>query len=205
VTGKFLALARTLLKKDTRATLSPKALANPTTQAQPHAAYLLIDCSGSMRDCLPEAVDGALGFFSGALRRDYYVGLIRFSSRPDLLLEPTRDKSAIERVLRGLIVEGSTNMAEAIGLAAHALDIGEFPRAIVLVTDGMPDDAGGHATLEAARRARRSGIDIIAIGTGSADHAFLSKLVNRTDLATKVDRPQLRQAITSAAHLLPRA
>lgn len=174
----------------------------PPTSAVPHVAYLLVDCSDSMSESLPEAVAGASKFFRDAMEKRYHVGLIRFSSDASLSLNPTRDLSAMESALRSLSVDGSTNMTGAIDLAAHCLSIGTFPRAMVVVTDGCPDNEA--TALAAADRARKAGIDIIAIGTGGANQTFLSALASRSDLGVKVARQQLAETISSAARLLPR-
>lgn len=168
----------------------------------PHVAYLAIDCSGSMAASLSHAVSGSIGFFRDALGMGYYVGLITFGSDATMVCAPTRDEASMHAHLRTINAGGSTDMCGAIELAVHCLDIGRFPRAIVLVTDGSPDEPD--STLAAALRARELGIDVIALGTENADRAYLAKLTSRNDLAVTVSRKELAHTISSAVRLLPK-
>jgi len=165
-------------------------------------AYLLIDCSGSMAgDKLNQAKRGASQFAKDALSKGYSTGLIQFDSSTSLLSEPTREISLLERYLSGMIAGGSTNMAAAIRLAHRQFTGKAGFRAMVIVTDGMPDSVGG--SLKAGKDAKKDGIDIITIGTDDADQEFLKKLSSRADLGIKVSREQFEQSIASSAKMLP--
>jgi len=164
--------------------------------------FLLIDCSGSMSDGkLKQAQSGALSFAADALGNGYHVGLIRFESTATILCKPTRDLAGLRRRIQSLATGGSTDMTHALQLAFEDLSATVGTRAIVVVTDGMPDKPG--TALETARQAKGNGIDIIAIGTDDADKDFLGKLASRSDLMVKVSRELLGQSIASAAKLLP--
>lgn len=140
-------------------------------------------------------------FFETRCTLGYVVDLNRFAANAALLCEPARQVSAIEEQLNRLRAAGTTKLAEAIDVACDALNVGPFPRAIVLVTDGVPDNKG--RAFAAAKRARDSGIDIIAIGTGEADYEFLSTLTSRSNLTASVVRKELAQSIALAARMLP--
>ena len=56
-------------------------------------------------------------------------------------------------------------------------------KAMVIVTDGMPNDPDG--TLSMAKEAKNSGIEIMAIGTDDADQ-FPKILASRRDMGVKV-------------------
>ncbi|XOF35433.1 MAG: VWA domain-containing protein [Candidatus Electrothrix sp. YB6] len=98
-------------------------------------------------------------------------------------------------------IGGSTNMADAISLATNKLADKMGEKIICLVTDGMPDNR--QAALDAADRAKREQIDIMAIGTDDADKNFLEEIVTRKELSVKIARDQLEQGIVSMAKLLP--
>lgn len=165
-------------------------------------AYLLIDCSGSMAgDKLNQAKRGASRFATDALSKGYYTGLIQFDTYASLLAEPTKEISLLERCLSSVVVGGSTNMAEAIILAHRQLTGKAGFRAIVIVTDGMPDSV--EESLAAGSNVKKDGIDIITIGTDDADQEFLKKLSSRADLGIKVEREQLEQSIASSVKMLP--
>ena len=163
-------------------------------------AYLVIDCSESMRgDNLEYAKNGSRGFAEEAQKKGYLVGLIQFGSEPKHLLDPQRDIVNFHSDVERLKIDGSTNMAAAILMAKDRLGNGK-ERVICLVTDGEPDDR--KATLIAAKEAKSMGIDIMTIGTDDADKTFLEELATRKELSLKIVRTQLQQGITSMAKML---
>ena len=168
------------------------------------SVYLVIDSSGSMAgQKIAQAKNGALDFAGEALAKRYAVGLISFSSAATHICEPREEVSHVQRHLAGLEPGGSTNMAAGIELATAKLKGKPGPLAMVVITDGMPDDE--EAALTAARDAKNCGIDVITVGTDDADQSFLQKLASRDDLVVLVAREELGKAITSAAKMLPEA
>ncbi|MGO8741703.1 MAG: vWA domain-containing protein [Limisphaerales bacterium] len=165
-------------------------------------ALLLIDSSGSMAgNKLEQAQSGAVRFAVDALDKGYLIGLIQFGNSAIRLCESTRDVSSLRRHIQNLTADGGTNMTAAMQLAVEELTGVNGMRAIVVVTDGMPDNPA--TVLSVAQRAKESGIEIIAIGTDDADRDFLNKLASRSDLMIKVSRELLGESIASAAKMLP--
>ncbi len=165
------------------------------------AVYLVIDCSGSMAgDKLAEARKGAIDFSSEALVKRYAIGMISFASEANHICEPRQELANVQRHLPGLEAGGSTNMASGIKLATVKLTGRPAPRAMVVITDGMPDHE--EKALDAAREAKEQGIDIMTVGTDDADREFLEKLASRKDLVVVVKSEKLGQGITSAAGML---
>ena len=164
-------------------------------------AYLVIDCSGSMAgDKLNQAQKGALHFAKEALSKNYSTGLIQFDSYPNHLSEPTREISILKQCLERMVAGGSTNMAAAIRIAHRKLAKKTGSRAMVIVTDGMPDNVAD--SLKAGIEAKKDNIDIITIGTDDANQEFLKKLSSRSELGVKVSREQFEQGIASSAKML---
>lgn len=164
--------------------------------------YLLLDVSQSMDEAkLRQATDGSISFAEDAVRKGYRVGVIQFSTFARLRVEPTTNRRAIEKGLSQVGLQMTTNMAAALELATNLFDRSKVQRAIVLVTDGYPDDAT--AALAAADKAKRRDITIIAIGTDDADRNFLKKLASASELATTVPDRDLGVTIAKAAGLLP--
>lgn len=92
-------------------------------------------------------------------------------------------------------------MAAAIECAARALATSTAStRAIVIFTDGQPNDCEG--TIRAAKRVAATGIDIVAIGTDDADRGLLAAIASRPDLAVPVDRQDIAHGFRQAALLL---
>ena len=167
------------------------------------SVYLVVDCSSSMEGSkIEQAQKGALDFTANALARGYAVGLIGFSSDPSLIFTPQTNAMVVRQQLPRMRAGGSTNLAKAIELATDELRGRRVPIAMVVITDGMPDDEGN--ALAAARKAKEIGIDIITVGTDDADRRFLEKLASRADLSVVVRQSELGSGIGSASKMLPR-
>jgi Mg-chelatase subunit ChlD len=165
--------------------------------------YILLDCSGSMKGKkIDQAKQGVLNFAGDAFKKGYRVGFIRFSDNAELLCEPTQDIEILRNKIQDLRAVGSTNMAEAIKLAHSKLKQLTGARAMVIATDGMPDNVKN--SLMAAENAKKDGIEILTIGTDDAKTEFLNKIASRTELSAKVTSDQFAQAISNAYLLLSR-
>jgi uncharacterized protein YegL len=167
----------------------------------PPTVYLLLDVSASMdKDKLRQARDGGTSFAKDAVFKGYLVGVIQFTSWAWLRVAPTMNLTVIREGLVKTGLQLSTNMAAAIERATTEFGKSQGLRAMVLVTDGYPDNA--EAALAAATKAKRRDITIIAIGTDDADRNFLKKLASASHLTTVPDE-ELETAIVDAARLLP--
>ena len=165
--------------------------------------YLLIDCSGSMSDDnkLTLAKNGGKDYAKDAKLKGYAVGLIKFDSNAALVLEPKSELVEFNSKIESLSIGGSTNMADAITISVTHLANKFGNKVICIATDGHPDDR--EATISAAERAKKAGIEIMTIGTPDADNEFLRRLATRKELAVEVKTHQLQEGIKSMANLLP--
>ena len=165
--------------------------------------YLLLDQSTSMAygGKMAQVRRGALRFFYEAHQRGYAVGIIGFSSGASCLLEANRDVYRFEKCLAGLHPDGRTAMASGLYLALRQQRFRRGSRAVILITDGQPNDKV--ATLRAARVVRAAGIELIAVGTSGADHAFLAALTPRPELAQWAEVEALEAGIAAVAAALP--
>jgi molecular chaperone DnaK len=174
---------------------------SPTEFTAMSFVYLVVDCSSSMGGSnIIQAKTGAMEFAKEAVKKGYSIGLISFDSEAQLLSAPRRQLSEIQEHVNALRAEGSTNMSDAIDLAATRLGTTGV-RVMVLVTDGEPDSVS--AAEKAASRAKAKGIDIIAVGTDEADYDFLKRIASRKNLATMVGHEQLKKGIADTAGMLP--
>ena len=163
---------------------------------------LLLDVSGSMSgEPLCEARQGAGDFARKAVASGFATGLATFGSHATLVTGPSTSLTALRASLELIDIEGSTNMADALLLAKRELAGLRPQRVACLVTDGCPDDR--QATLAAAAECKRAGIDILTLGTQSADHAFLAQLATRADLAFRGETKTLAVDISRLAARLP--
>ena len=148
-----------------------------TTQAPPEPSriFLLIDGSASMAGHpLLEARNAAREFLGRCDFTATEVGLISFSDQVTLQCELTSNSRKVQSALDRLEADGTTNLADALELASDRLMNPERRRYVVILTDGYPDAT--EAAVEQATKARDRGIEIVAIGTGDADLAYLRRL-----------------------------
>jgi len=149
---------------------------------------LLVDVSGSMRaaDVKPTrlgAAQAAMDAFADHVPKGVRVGLVTFSSNPDLLVIPTTDRSVLHEGIDLLVPEAGTAIGDGLGMAVRVAKTslagakkgkdGKVPAAIVLLSDGA-QTRGVLTPLEGAARARDAGIRVytVALGTKNGTLGF---------------------------------
>lgn len=153
--------------------------------------YLVIDTSGSMRDKFQgetklDAAKRAARDFIHVLSPQDRVGIVRFSSTAELLLDLTNETRRAEQIIDKLVPMGTTAMGDGLWLAIDRLQSIGRPdtlKVILLLTDGV-HNAGKHTPVEAAERARQLNIPIYAIGygeKGDIDEATLRDIASITN------------------------
>ncbi len=166
------------------------ALARPVTPVSVPAnratVVLLVDVSGSMRaaDVKPTrlgAAQAAMGLFADRIPKAVKIGLVSFSTGPNLLVIPTTDRTILHEGIDLLSPEAGTaigdglalavqTVKEAVGNASRAKD-GKLPGAIVLLSDGA-QTRGTLTPLQGADLAKAAGIRVFTVALGT-DHGTL--------------------------------
>jgi Ca-activated chloride channel family protein len=162
----------------------PRAsVAKPADQA---TVVLLVDVSGSMRaaDVKPSrlgAAQNAMEKFVARVPNRVKVGLVSFSTEPNVLVIPTTDRAILGEGIGLLSPEAGTAIGDglaiavqvakaAVGSAPRGRD-GKRPAAIILLSDGA-QTRGTLAPLQGADRARDAGIRVYTVALGT-DHGTL--------------------------------
>jgi Ca-activated chloride channel family protein len=142
---------------------------------------LLVDVSGSMRaaDVKPTrlgAAQSAMAVFADKVPKGVKVGLVTFSSNPDLLVIPTTDRAVLHEGIDLLVPEAGTAIGDGLAMAvqvaktslagARTSKDGKVPAAIVLLSDGA-QTRGVLTPLEGATRARDAGIRVFTVALGT--------------------------------------
>lgn len=155
--------------------------------AEPTDFYLLLDVSGSMSgEKIKQAIKACKKLVLETLDLNVHrLGLITFGSRAKLLCALTRNKNELLEAVNQIEVNGSTNMSEAIICAKDRLIGSSNKRAVIIITDGDPNNKS--VTDGAASMARGNNIAIATIGVKGADYQFLKKLSKDDNLNFKVD------------------
>jgi Ca-activated chloride channel family protein len=140
-----------------------------------HGAVMLVtDVSGSMdaEDVSPTRLDAARAaanrFLDKAPDR-VLVGALAFSSEPEAVMRPTRDRDEVRDLLGELQAGGNTATGDALAAALRVLRPEGHrrapPAAIVLLSDGARTT--GRDPVPVARQARRLGVPVTTVSLGT--------------------------------------
>jgi Ca-activated chloride channel family protein len=180
---RWLPLALFLLALATAAAALARPRAEMSVPDDNATVVLLVDTSGSMRaaDVEPTRLDAAaaaIRTFLDRLPKRFHVGLVEFSSEPEVLAEPTRDHQAVRDAVSYLSPDAGTAIGDGLAVATqlaesalarsgvHQRRDGKLPAAIVLLSDGA-QNRGRLQPLEGARRAHDAGVRVYTVALGT--------------------------------------
>jgi len=159
------------------------ALARPerTVAAKREEATVIMvtDTSGSMlaKDVRPDRLTAAREAaltLTKQVPEDFRLGLIKFGSQAEQVVEPTTDRGRMELALRQLDVAGGTAMGDGLKLGLEAAEtpipdgLGgtrKLPTAIVLLSDGA--NTRGEDPIDIAQQAKKAKIRIYTVALGT--------------------------------------
>ncbi len=180
-------------------------LGKPSAQgAREHMTfYLAFDLSGSMTgQPLDEAKRAAETFVSQCDLSATSVGLIEFSDSVRVTQGDTQNNNAITRAIRHLNIgaTGYGNDGQPFDDIYNRLQKATGSRYAIVLTDGMWVNQG-HA-IQRAQRCHQAGIEIIAIGFGGADRAFLQQIASSSEQGFFTDLSRLTETFSAIAQEL---
>lgn len=146
-------------------------------------AILALDTSRSMSatDVQPSRLAAALAaarVFLDVAPDDYAVGIVTFSTRAAVVLEPTTDRDVARAALDQIRLGSGTALGDAIdrsvtaargGLSANHPTPKDSPPATVLLLSDGEQTAGQRKPLTAAEQARRLGVPVNTVALGTRD------------------------------------
>jgi Ca-activated chloride channel family protein len=177
------------------------AMARPqrTVAAQRKEATVVLvsDTSGSMlaKDVRPDRLSAARSAALTLARQvpeDFRIGLIKFGSTAEQVIEPTTDRTRLEVALKALTVKGATAMGDGLKLGLDAAEtpipdgLGgtrKLPTAIVLLSDGA--STRGSDPIDIATQAKKAKIKIYTVALGTPGGVLETK---RTDGSTRQEK-----------------
>lgn len=142
----------------------------------------------------------AIEFANKARAQRYLTGLVSFDDNARIIRSPG-EKIPFAESVAALEVGGSTNMAAGIFVAYTTLQQAQGEKAMVIISDGLPDDE--EKAISAAKSAKAFGVRIITIGVPGANEAFLKKIASASELAALTEFEKLADAMDEAVKLLP--
>ena len=148
------------------------------------AVMLAVDTSGSMRvnqNIL--RAQAAADTFAQKMKQGTRLGLIAFSTKPQVVQSLTTDRELVRTAIGSLNATGDTALYDAVVLASGLLDNEQGQHNLVLLSDGR--DEGSRATREQAiDAARKAGVTVYTVGLNvpgrAQDQQALKRLAERT-------------------------
>lgn len=187
--------------------LSPKG--NMTGGEMPSVDVMLaIDLSGSMSGDPTIKAMKAMDDFVNQMDSEYTrIGIIAFADNTKVILQPTDDFKAVHNTISRLesVDVGICNDAEPFTSAYGVLN-GRFIKKesdikyIVVLTDGCWNNTS--TAINAAKKCHKAGIEVMALGFGSADHAFLKKIASTDEFASITDLSDLGGSFSKIAQAI---
>jgi Flp pilus assembly protein TadB/Mg-chelatase subunit ChlD len=170
-----------------------------TREVEAPRVLLVVDTSGSMVGQPMTEAKQALASFVSQAAADVQLGLLSFSTSPQLLVAPTLDRPGLLAAVTGLEAQGETSLYDAVIAGVAALGpTGD--RRVVVLSDGA--DTRSTAPLEQALAATRdSGVKVDAIGfnTGESVQAVLAQIAStgRGQVYAAASSAELMSALAS--------
>jgi len=149
------------------------------TVPQHVTAYLAFDLSGSMSgDPLIEAQKAAHGFLNHSDLTHCSIGIIGFSDSVATKLRASQNSQEVEKAIDGLVVceTGVGNGDQPFDELLRLMGGADGPRFGVVLADGVWSNQP-HA-ISRAKACKDAGIDLISVGFGGADEAFLKQIAS---------------------------
>jgi tight adherence protein B len=146
------------------------------------AVLLLIDASKSMRGAPIAGAMAAARALASQRPAAQSLGVVVFNGTTNVLLEPTRDPTAITEALKSRpALQSGTHIYDAVAAAMKLVDPKQFDAAaVVVLSDG--NDIGSTITAAKAAAAARAGhahLFTVGLRSGSFDPATLRDLAAR--------------------------
>ncbi len=167
--------------------------------------FLTIDLSGSMNGTPLEEAQKAMKKFVDKMKSKFTkIGIIPFANYAECELYPTNSCKKVKRAIDRLEIGqkyGYGNNAHPFDLAyAEFLKSSADIKYIIVLTDGLwsyTDKA-----IAAAKKCHGAGIEVMALGFGTADYNFLKKIASTDKFASITDLKNLGGSFSKIAQVI---
>ncbi|MGH9799676.1 MAG: Hsp70 family protein, partial [Blastocatellia bacterium] len=165
--------------------------------------YLAVDLSGSMSgQPLEDAKKAMHSFVANSDLAHTSIGLISFSDRVSVDRKATQDGKKLRDAIDDWEIgaTGYGNDTHPFNDVLHLLKEGSDLRFCVVLADGVWSCQP--QAIEVARQCHQKGIQVIAIGFGSADQSFMRSIANSEQGALLVSQSDLTATFENIAQVL---
>jgi Ca-activated chloride channel family protein len=184
------ALGNKLVKAGSSGTMVARiglaARTRSATKRPPVNLALLVDTSGSMEGkAIADARAASLALI-GSLAPEDRIAVVVFDSKAETLLSSTRlddtDPKELRKKIEAMKATGTTDMADGLRMAIHEVTAHldrEGVNRVVLVGDGVPNEAGEILPLVA--QAAAQGVSVTALGLGNDyDETLMGRIAQQS-------------------------
>jgi molecular chaperone DnaK len=162
----------------------------------PLSVVIAVDLSGSMSgEPIREAMKAANKFVEQLDLSNASIALMPFADKVKVNQDLTGDANKLQKGIKDWqrMMDnnsvGGANDAQPFDEALSLLKKQDDPRFVIVLTDGVWSHQ--NTAIAAAKKCKEAGIEIIAIGFGGADRAFLSKIATSDENALLTDMGNL--------------
>lgn len=163
---------------------------------------LAVDLSGSMcGDPIKKAQEAMISFVDQMDSDFTKIGVIVFADSTKCVLSPTDNFKIVKKTINSLdsVDVGVCNDAEPFSLSHSVLKNGEV-RYLVVLTDGCWSNQG--TAINAAKKCHKDGIEVMALGFGSADKKFLKDVASVEEFASLTNLTELGNSFSKIAQAI---
>lgn len=162
-----------------------------------------MDLSGSMRgEPLKNAVSAAKNFVSEVDMDNSEVGIVAFANKDEIVVDLTSEEDKIIEAIDNLnsVKVGTSTTSEPFSKAYDMLKSADGDSYIVVLTDGQW--YGKKDVIGIANKCKEDGIEIAAIGFGSAKKEFLDKIATCEENSIFTEAAKLTQSFSKIARVI---
>ena len=184
--------------------LDPKDYMKSKVTTSEVEVILCIDLSGSMyfdnRQPIIKATQAMLDFVSQMDSSQVKIGLLAFADKHKMISVPTSNYKALKEAISNVqsICVGDCNEDQPFTEGYNYFRNSDADiKYLIVLTDGIWDNQ--NQAINEAHKCHKNGIDVIALGFGTADEAFLKEIASSDDFASLTNLNELSTSFTKIA------
>lgn len=173
---------------------------NTPASSRPQNITLVVDVSGSMSGApLRDAISAMLSFVDKLEKTHAQIGVMAVSDVCRWLLKPSNDMKKVRSAINSITacMTGVCNEGHPFDELFQYYAQQRGHRSAIVLADGEWENES--VVIQAAQRCHSAGLDVAAIGFGSANRRFLNAISSRKDLSILTDQAHLKQSFGSIA------
>lgn len=204
-TGKILKIEKHDVPDDMSWTdLDPRDHMKSKGIASEVEVILCIDLSGSMyfddRQPIIKATQAMLDFVAQMDSFQVKIGLLAFADRHQMVSVPTANYKALKEAIKNVqsVRVGGCNEDQPFTEGYNYFRKSDADvKYLIVLTDGVWDNQS--KAINEAHKCHKNGIEVIALGFGTADRTFLKEIASADDFASLTNLNELSTSFTKIA------